>query len=521
MRMRTRLFLGLAALTLIVAGASQTRAATYHVDSGWTGASSGTAAAPFHTIAEAAALVSASSGHTVKIAGGRYASIGQGGLENFGTAGYNLGTANNHSARIEGGYGGWQGGTTFDWTSRTLPVAGALNPSTMTVIDLVGANSRAFTHGAYQQDVRYSGLAFVNSNVTQANYKGGAIYAGGGYKPTGVADSVFENNRTTGDGGAVYMSGRGGSLERVVFKSNTAGKSGGGVYYIAPNGNVYIKDSVFEGNSALGTATQREEGGGGAYVKGAIVTNTLFKDNSAVMSGGGIESTDNTGPTTVRGSVFVGNSANKGGAIGGAQYQGPKFIIENSLIYGNTSNNYAVYAAGANNAASITMRYTTVADNTGGGVLSIVGRTGTGYMGQIDIANSIIANNGAIGIRTDDLVPMIDYNDVYGHTTNYHDDGTGTVLPGANDISLDPQFVDALLADYRILLGSPVIGAWPDLSILIDLLGDARPGLDGLITMGAYETLVEPETADEIPEPATMALLVVGAAAVCARRRRR
>lgn len=77
----------------------------------------------------------------------------------------------------------------------------------------------------------------------------------------------------------------------------------------------------------------------------------------------------------------------------------------------------------------------TIADNPDGGAYAA-------NNGRIDAVNCILSNNGPFGLKTDNSGTS-DYNDVYGHTTDY--DGLSA---GANDISADPLFVDAGNDDY-------------------------------------------------------------------------
>jgi hypothetical protein len=147
-------------------------------------------------------------------------------------------------------------------------------------------------------------------------------------------------------------------------------------------------------------------------------------------------------------------------------------VLENCLITGNTSSDYAI--SGANSAATKIVNCT-VADNGPAGV----GRYSTSWPFTVEIRNSILRNSGSeIGTGT---VATISYSDVKGG------------YAGAGNIDKDPQFLAQ--ADYHLAPGSPCIDAGAvEASITVDLDGVARPFGTGW-DMGAYES-----TATTLPD---------------------
>ena len=198
-----------------------------------------------------------------------------------------------------------------------------------------------------------------NDSTAGANFtgrgEGGAIYTDGASASTNdaiggsiiIRDSVFRNNRAAGQGGALFTfvyPPDTVTIERVTLENNvvdrrcfngTCESFGGGLRH--GNGNLTLRDSLFIGN------TVREQGGGfwagelgtwnltnitfvnnqavrdpatgkgglgGALagMQGWHCVNCTFVNNRAGYVGGAIHS-DNTTQSSLRNSIFVGNTA--------------------------------------------------------------------------------------------------------------------------------------------------------------------------------------------------------------------
>jgi large repetitive protein len=139
---------------------------------------------------------------------------------------------------------------------------------------------------------------------------GGALNHGMG--DTVIADCVFEDNNSTGSGGAVFISSTGFlTVTGTSFTTNVAGGTGGGVYY---TGNAAV---TMSGNTFVdcgGTA------GGAAYVSSnspLVVTDCSFESCFASNEGGAFYASGAPGlsPVLAR-CVFTGNDATgNGGAV--------------------------------------------------------------------------------------------------------------------------------------------------------------------------------------------------------------
>jgi len=490
-------------------------AATYYVDVNWTGTQSGTISAPYRTLGAAVTAANGANGNTILVADGSYASSSGSGLENFGANGLTI----TQGTTIQGGYAGWQSGTTFDWTTRV--------PRT-TVVDLASANTRAFYRGG-SGELNYAptidGLTIRNGNVTG---DGGAI-GGTTANHTGwtINNCLFENNRATGAGGAVYLRAEwnfSGAVTNSTFNGNSAGGRAGALYldasgFSSPN-RISVQGSAFNGNTAASD-------GGAIYaaipntsapveVRGCVITNNAA--GSASRGGGiGVESSG-TGTLNVYQTILMGNSAKYGAAVGAiANNRRTTVYMENNLIAKNTvtaGGSGAVYSQGNGTPTTyaLDLAYCTVADNVGGGIQDFEsGDIGYNSYGDLRVRDSIVTNNGVFGIAYTKSAynhpPVLDYNDVYGQTSNYSGDAVGQAT---NSLSVDPAFLDPTNNNYQLpLVGSPARGAALNIGIYTDLLGTARP--QWYFDLGAYQS---------IPEPAVSLLLLAAAPLLGARRRR-
>lgn len=473
--------------------------ATYYVDTNWSSAGSGTTGDPYWKLGDAIGAANLVAGpHAIYVADGVYAASGSGGRETFGTDGYTVG---GQAFTIQGGYTGYTG-SGFDWVTRS--------PRT-SVIDLTGANSRALYRSPVYAGAAFTvdGITFRNSSVSQASYDGGVIFYNadnGGL--ISISDCAFQNNVTTGTGGAVYFKSgdsSGPNDPRVLnstFSGNRAA-TGGALFIQCSNagyGQAQVSGTVFSGNTATGT-------GGGLYALNTNVQQSRFLGNAAADGGGLMPSN-----VAVSQSLFTGNTVTgNGAAIGGpAAYDGGGASIVNSLITGNTgpAGSYAIYLNGHQTPATIMdMAFTTVADNTGG----IYGRRGDGGAAVFQIRDSIVVNNAGSGIvvsaDSTGVGPVLTYDDVWNNSGGNYG---GKASAGAGSLSSNPLFA---AGGYELTSGSPATDSGMDLGVVVDIRGRIRPypvGATGY-DMGAYE----------LPEPAGFMLLFASGSLLATRRRRR
>ena len=120
-----------------------------------------------------------------------------------------------------------------------------------------GNNSkRVFYVDQTELSIKLNNITFINGNATD----GGAIYTydSNWYSIDVVIDScTFINNTASVDGGAICMA-QGSynfTVNKCTFINNTASTTNGGAIYYDGDGNeLYLTDSIFEGNAANGLA---------------------------------------------------------------------------------------------------------------------------------------------------------------------------------------------------------------------------------------------------------------------------
>jgi predicted outer membrane repeat protein len=232
--------------------------------------------------------------------------------------------------------------------------------------------------------------------------------------------------------------------------------------------------------------------GGGIYNNSSspVLKNLTIQANSATYGGG----LSNAGSSPKLTNALISNNiaTNSGGAIFN-HFSSP--TLNNSVI----TNNSAVENGGAihiTTSSFPTITNSTIANNSAknGGVVSFTSS------GQVTLYNSVIWGNVASGLGNQFYLNSSSSSNVtlnyscYSNSTNDIYISNGTVTATNNNITSDPQFVDAGNGDYRVLGISQCIDAGlSDYNTeLTDIRGLPRKlnkttGAEGIIDMGAYE----------------------------------
>jgi len=344
----------------------------------------------------------------------------------------------------------------------------------------------------------------ISSNTaTGGSYsdsRGGGIYCNGGT----VHDCTISDNLAQGiyyAGGGVYLAS-GGTLQDCIIANNevfggTSGSSGspikaGGVYCTGST----ITNCTISGNTARGANSGQSASGGGVYMSGnAVVASCIVMANEALRSSGGAGQTGDGGGITCAGGVvrdclIQGNLASSGsgggvsggdvvhcritgnfaGDMGGGIYLSSSAkTVQNCLIDGNIA-----LSGGGISLGNGTIESCTVVDNLAvldGGGLNAVG-------GQV--RNTIIYyNDGSFGRnhRID-----TDFSNIT-HTCTF------PLLAGTGNFAAEPDFIDPISGDYKLLPGSLCVNAGTNqawMTSAVDLQGSNRLQY-ATVDLGAYE----------------------------------
>lgn len=273
--------------------------------------------------------------------------------------------------------------------------------------------------------VTSSGVAdFQNLTITR-----GEAPTGAGLSVQGVAtvtNVTFTNNHAILDGGGIYRNnGKALTVTNSTFTGNIADR-GASIYQEGTGSSTTVIGSTFLNNTGVVYS-----GGVNAHQGTLVVKDSLFKNNTTELDGGGILA---LGTTTITNTVVEGNTATDPGSVGGGIYLEGTATIENSTIVGNTAgflgggvrvytgtttiknsvikNNTAANGGGISNVAGLVLIETTVEGNTatadGGGIhgtggdvirSTISGNTagseGGGMHGPLNLYNSTVSGNSA------------------------------------------------------------------------------------------------------------------------------
>ncbi len=202
--------------------------------------------------------------------------------------------------------------------------------------------------------------------------------------------------------------------------------------------------------------------GGGAYIKRSAPTfiNCAFSDNQAFKTDG--LAFDYNSSTTMTGCSITQHEG-----AGFHSYSNAMVSLTNCIITGNRPGLFC------GDSSHLEVNHCTITRNRGSSIGSGLYFWGDGVR---HITNSIIWNLGP-EIYIDSGTTEITYSCIQGG------------WPGTGNISALPDFVNANDDDYHLLDGSPCIDRGdPSVGVSADYDGNSRPGSDGLVDMGAFES---------------------------------
>jgi predicted outer membrane repeat protein len=307
----------------------------------------------------------------------------------------------------------------------TVKIRGSWDP-TFSVQDMLvhptrmqgGSSSLRFRQGSGDygsvEEVVFHNCYAGTSTLPENGEHGGAIYSLEA-SPT-IRNCVFENNQAgfdtgTGFGGAICFIDGMSIVENCEFTGNIA--SAGGAVGMFGTAVVTFTDCTFTGN-------QSDDGGGAIKANGGSLelrNTTLLDNQGGGGNGGGVDATDTH--FVFRNTRISGNTvANMGGGICAFSATG---VVENCQIDGNVG-------------ASI------------GGIFVL-------SAGDFQVRNTMVVGNDSGGMLISGTGATEDWNNIWGNIGGDNMSST----PGANDLSLDPLFVDAVAGDFGLACYSPCI----------------------------------------------------------------
>ena len=337
----------------------------------------------------------------------------------------------------------------------------------------------------------FSNCAIINN---QLHDKGDGVYCA-------YSSPVFSNCTITNNGNGIYC-----SYASPVFSNCTIAHNRGG--------GVYCRFSFPEFANCVIAHNEGGNGGGMYCTNSSPILTDCTIDNNQSERGGGMYCSSSS-PTLTNCTI----DNNTVSYTGGGMYCHSSFpILTNcSISYNETDNGAGIYCSISSPALTNCIISNNQADELGGGAYC--------YRSSPSLINCTLFGNqsGEIGgalycnISSPSLTNCILWNrgediggtDVSGIVMRYCCIQGG--WPGTGNFSAPPLFVDSSGGDYHLQNGSPCI----DRGLLsaapaADVEGNTRPGGDGKVDIGAYESPDEYEPGSLEPTPR---VLYVNAAA--------
>lgn len=169
----------------------------------------------------------------------------------------------------------------------------------------------------------------LGENEYDENGMGGALFINSNFGVK-VSNSRFINNRSSSNGGAIYISNNG-KIRNCEFRLNYSGRDGGAIY---SSSNALIDDCIIINNIAY-------EYGGGICSGASQIKRTIITYNSAITGGGGgVEVYGYSNPKIINTIISNNSSYLPGGAI--RVMASSQTEVINSLICNN--DNHGIYA---------------------------------------------------------------------------------------------------------------------------------------------------------------------------------
>lgn len=384
---------------------------------------------------------------------------------------YNLtGTITVSTGIVFSVYGGFAGDETS--IDDRVKGANAWNLTNATILDgnnscqIIVATGGTHGDGSAGRISLFDGLTMTNGS-TSAN--GGAFTGNGSIT---IQSCQFVNNTTTGNGGALYITGgQFVTVDGCLFSGNTAVTSGGGAYM--QGDRIDLHNSTFEYNTLTNTGDGH---GGGLYFEGfdndgyGSITNSIIRGNSGKWFGGGLS----VRAKKVENCIIVNNA----GLRSGSDTYKNSILIRYGTPFINctiASNDGGIRAQDGNVDAvySNTIYWHT-------GVNSFENVSGTKFTFTNCALYPVLPAESWVQSASEDNIPLANIN-TNASGPNFVNPTTFDGVP-----SNDDQKAELAAADWSLTSNSPCVDAGSASGTATDILGYARPNGNG-IDIGAYE----------------------------------
>ena len=376
-----------------------------------------------------------------------------------------------------------------------------------------------------------SGCTFMNNTASS----GGGVYCSGSIS---ISKCLIAGNRSTGTGGGIYIGSSSTTISGCLIVGNSCQSTsygGGGIYISSPYTPI-ITNCTISGNTA-------PYFGGGCYSRlGGSLINCILSGNKATRMGGSVYCEGTTQAFTLTNCTIDSNDAGQGGGVycpslsfssyyptltncilsnntASAIYEAayaPGMKFNACLFYGNPGGDYcdgkhggfsgaATIMKNVTNAKLINESWPNYAKDAAGAT------TGTWSAAPVyDVANNLtILTNGAANLAPGALAGRLINTDSRQRLQTLVTSNTATRLWVVGDVrSFASSGSTYQMMDYHLLDGSGGI----DRGIVAgapttDLEGEPRPGADGLVDMGPYESPAAYVMRDMLkPQSAALAL---------------
>jgi hypothetical protein len=373
-------------------------------------------------------------------------------------------------------HGAGAGETTID-AGGTCAVIRLGRRSTVAAFTITGGKARAGAGATCGQGSTLSGCTITGN---EAERYGGGIYArieGKSPERATVRNCVIAGNRVTAfmhtdtpwGGGGVYAAGAV-SVIGCLIEGNEAQQRAGGIWL--HGGGTLAENCVIRDNRALGKRARNpngsgsmEEGGGGAYCDfGGQLRNSLITGNHGGKIGGGAVLSTNG---RAKSCTIFGNTAGASG--GGVQTLGPGHVV-NSIVVGNTRGAKPGAESGEADDVFVSHYYHVDAHQL--------------MLGKAQLRHACIGTT-----RVHHTTRRFHLGRTAGYDPKNYKNTVNEVMP----VEGDPKFADAAKGDFRLIEGSPCVGAglaedW--MKGAKDLAGQVRVR-NGSVDVGAYGRSVD------------------------------